>query len=209
MAFRAEGEAILLLDADSGWAIRSRLPHKIYFPSDSGQESSEIAREFSSSEYARTIHSIEAGAPPVANLVAEKRLISALNQLAAEDQIKSAHDVSDGGIAVTIAECCFASEGFSAHVSLVSKNPDEAALFGERGSRAIVSVTPENVAAARQIAAQYEVAVVEVGRVTRGGEFRIELNGQTVVSADLPSLADAWSGALERLLGANDLRKAE
>jgi hypothetical protein len=52
------------------------------------------------------------------------------------------------------------------------------------------------------------VAVVEVGRVTRG-EFSIELNGRAVISADNPLLADVWSGALERLLGANDLRKAE
>ena len=83
--------------------------------------------------------------------------------------------------------------------TLTSKEPDEAALFGERGARAVVSVTPENLAAVRRLAAQYEVAVVEVGRVSRG-EFRIELNGQTAVSAEVPSLADAWSGALERLL---------
>jgi phosphoribosylformylglycinamidine (FGAM) synthase-like enzyme len=70
--------------------------------------------------------------------------------------------------------------GLSAQISLAeSKEPDEAALFGERGARAVVSVTPENLAAVRRIAAQYEVAAVEVGRVTRG-EFRIELNGRTV-----------------------------
>ena len=100
---------------------------------------------------------------------------------------------------MTIAESCFASDGFSTRVLLTSKEPDEATLFGERGARAVVSVTPENVAAVRQIAAQYEVAAVEVGRVTRG-EFRIELNGKTVVSAEVPSLADIWSGALGRLL---------
>jgi phosphoribosylformylglycinamidine synthase II len=210
MALRNEGDSILLLDADSMWTINPDIEQgrKRYFPKDSGQESPGVAQEFSSSEYARTIHGIEAGAPPDANLAAEKRLISALNEFAAGGHLISAHDVSDGGIAVAIAECCFASHGLSSRVSLVSKNPDEAALFGERGARAIVSVTPENVAAVRRIAAQYEVAVVEVGRVTRG-EFRIELNGKTVVSADVPSLADAWGGALERLLGANDLRKAE
>ena len=133
-------------------------------------------REFSSSEYARTIHGIEAGAPPAVNLAAEKRLIALLVALASDGNLQSAHDVSDGGLAVTLAESCFASNGLSARVSLTSKEPDEAALFGERGARAIVSVTPENVAAVRRIAAQYEVAVVEVGRVTRG-EFRIELNG--------------------------------
>ena len=116
--------------------------------------------------------------------------------------------MSDGGLAVTLAESCFASDGLSVRASLTSKEPDEAALFGERGARVVVSVTPENVAAVRRIAAQYEVAVVEVGRVTRG-EFRIELNGQTVVSAEVPTLAGAWSGALERLLTTKVLRKAE
>ncbi len=89
-----------------------------------------------------------------------------------------------------------------------SNEPDEAALFGERGARAVVSVTPENVAAVRRIAAQYEVAVAELGRVTRG-EFRIQLNGRTAVSAEVPSLADGWNGAIERLLSTKDLRKAE
>ncbi len=210
MAFRNDGDAILLLDGNSGWAQTTSGPNswKVYFPIDSSQQTPEIAREFSSSEYARTIYGIEGGAPPAVDLAAEKKLIAALVALAAESKVQSAHDVSDGGIAVTLAESCFASKGLSAEISLTSKEPDEAALFGERGARAVVSVTPENVAAVRRIAAQYEVAAVELGRVTRG-EFRIELNGKTVVSADLPSLADAWSGALERLLGTNDLRKAE
>ena len=82
-------------------------------------------------------------------------------------------------MAVTLAESCFASDGLSAQVSLASKEPDEAALFGERGARAVVSVTPENVARVRPLAAQYEVAALEIGRVTRG-EFRIELNGRAV-----------------------------
>jgi phosphoribosylformylglycinamidine synthase subunit PurL len=183
MAFRAEGDVILLLDGNAA----------------AGGSPENAAKEFSSSEYARTIRGIEAGAPPAVNLSAEKRLIALLVALAGDGKLQSAHDVSDGGLAVTLAESCFASDGYSARVSLTSKEPDEAMLFGERGARAIVSVTPENVAAVRQIAAQYEVAVVELGRVARG-EFRIQLNGQTLVSADVPSLADAWNGALGRLL---------
>jgi len=201
IAFRAEGDSILLLDADSGWIINPKIEHgqKRYFPMDSDRESPNIAREFSSSEYARTIHEMEAGSPPEINLGAEKRLIAALVALAAEKKLQSAHDVSDGGIAVTLAESCFASSGLSANISLTSKEPDEAALFGERGARAVVSVTPENVAAVRRIAAQYQVAAVEVGRITRG-QFRIELNGRAAVSAEVPSLADNWNGAIERLL---------
>jgi len=209
MGFRAEGDVILLLDGNAGWftaATRGIL--KTYFPKDWSADWNEMTREFSSSEYARTIHGIVAGAPPAMDLAAEKRLIAVLVALAAEGALQSAHDVSDGGLAVTLAESCFASDGLSAKVSLTSKETDEAALFGERGARAIVSVTPENLAAVRRIAAQYEVALLEVGRVSKG-EFRIELNGQTVVSADPPSLIDAWAGALERLLRGNDFRKAE
>jgi len=192
MGFRAEGDVILLLDGHTGTA--NALENN--------------AREFSSSEYARTIHGIVAGAPPAVDLAAEKRLITLLVALAGEGRLQSAHDVSDGGLAVTLAESCFASDGLAARVSLTSKEPDEAAVFGERGARAIVSVTPENLAAVRRVAAQYEVAALEVGRITRG-EFRIELNGQAVVSADVPSLTQAWAGALERLLCGNDFRKAE
>jgi phosphoribosylformylglycinamidine synthase subunit PurL len=185
MAFRAEGDSILLLDESAG----------------AGGVPENATEEFSSSEYARTIRGIEAGAPPAVNLAAEKRLIALLVALANDGKLQSAHDVSDGGLAVTLAESCFASIGFSVRAALTSKEPDEAALFGERGARAVVSVTPENLAGVRRIAAQYEVAVVEVGRVTHG-EFRIELNGTTVVSAEVPSLADTWSGAFGRLLDA-------
>jgi phosphoribosylformylglycinamidine synthase subunit PurL len=188
IAFRTEGDVILLLDGNvsAGAAASAR---------------EKIAKEFSSSEYARTIYGIEAGSPPEVNLAAEKRLIAALVALASNAKLQSAHDVSDGGVAVTLAESCFTSDGLSAQVSVTSKQPDETALFGERGAHAIVTVSPENLGAVRRIAAQYEVAVLEVGRVSRG-EFRIELNGRTVVSADVLSLADAWSGAFERLLGA-------
>jgi len=119
--------------------------------------------------------------------------------LASEGALQSAHDVSDGGLAVTLAESCFASEGLSARVSLRSQEPDEAALFGERGARVAVSVTSANLARVLSVAAQYGVAASEVGRVARG-EFRIELNGRAVVSSTVPSLADAWANSLERLL---------
>jgi phosphoribosylformylglycinamidine synthase subunit PurL len=184
MAFRAENDLILLFDGSAAEASTTKNP----------------ALEFSSSEYARTLRGIEAGAPPAVNLAAEKRLIALLVFLASDGKLQSAHDVSDGGLAVTLAESCFASDGLSAKISLTSHEPDEAAVFGERGARAVVSVTPESLAAVLRIAAQCEVAAVEVGRVARD-EFRIELNGRTVVSAEVPSLADAWSGALGRLLG--------
>jgi phosphoribosylformylglycinamidine synthase subunit PurL len=214
MGFRAEGDAIVLLDGHTnGWwgvTVGGKLARTALLANDAptGTDSGARAREFSSSEYARTIRGIVAGAPPAVDLAAEKRLIALLEALAGEGALQSAHDVSDGGLAVTLAESCFASTGLSAQVSLTSKEPDEAALFGEGGARAVVSVTSANLARVRSLAAQYGVAAIETGRVARG-DFRIELNGRAVVSADVPSLADSWSGALERLLRDTDFRKAE
>jgi phosphoribosylformylglycinamidine synthase len=195
MGFRAEGDVIVLLDGRT-------TPGE-----NSAGEPPAAAREFSSSEYARTIHGIVAGVPAAMNLAAEKRLIALLVSLAGEGAMQSAHDVSDGGLAVTLAESCFASSGLSARVSLSSQEPDEAALFGEACARAVVSVTPEHLAHLHKIAAQYEVASLEIGRVTRG-EFRIELNGNAVVSADAPSLAGIWNGVLEQLLSVRDFQQS-
>jgi phosphoribosylformylglycinamidine synthase len=183
MGFRAEGDVIVLLDGRSGAKSAAR----------------NAAREFSSSEYARTIHGVEGGAPPAVDLAAEKRLIALLVALAGEGALRSAHDVSDGGLAVTLAESCFASDGLSASTALTSEEPDEAALFGEQGARAVVSLAPASLAGVLSLAAQYGVAARAIGSVTRG-EFRIELNGRAVVSSTVSSLAGAWANSLERLL---------
>ena len=88
MAFRAEGDVILLLD---GAAATDSTPSPAQNPVTAA------LREFSSSEYARTIAGIVAGTPPLIDLAAEKRLIEALVALATEGLLASAHDVSDGG----------------------------------------------------------------------------------------------------------------
>jgi phosphoribosylformylglycinamidine synthase len=194
MAFRAEGDVIVLLE---GSAAAEAATHRA------------AEREFSSSEYARTIAGVVAGAPPTIDLRAEKRLLDCLAALASEGVLRSAHDVSDGGLAVTVAESCFASGGpgdpplqnglLSAQVQLEGSEPTEAALFGERGARAVASVSCERLAQLRSVAAQYHLGAREVGRVTRG-EFRIQYNGRTVVSAAAESLLGTWAGALERAL---------
>jgi len=199
-AFRNEGDAIVLLDA--------------------GHETNslrEMQREFSSSEYAKTIHGIIAGAPPAIDLAAEKRLIDCLVALASEKVILSAHDVSDGGLAVTLAECCFESDGLSADVSLVggsfssgiqaltgrralaSEVPAELELFGERGARAIVSVSPALLARVDAIAAQWKVAARRIGTVVRG-DFRIEHKGAAVIRGNVDSFRQIWSQSLEKAI---------
>jgi phosphoribosylformylglycinamidine synthase subunit PurL len=182
---------------------------------------SALAREFSSSEYSKTIAAIVAGEPPAIGLAAEKRLIDCLVALASQGAVASAHDISDGGLAVALAESCFASMGnqpnvchsersllseeslfssLGADVVIANDAALESALFGECGARAIVSVSPENLAAVLAIARQYNVAACEIGKVIRGDAFRIEHKGRAVIDSSVESLRDVWASSLERAL---------
>jgi len=184
--FRNECDVIVLLDGNSA-----------------GVSGEQQQIEFSSSEYAKEIHGIVSGAPPAIDLAAEGRLIECLVKLAAERAVSSAHDISDGGVAATVAECCFHSEGLSAQIDLGSaKGPNEAAefaLFGERGARAVVSTSPASLARATAIAAQYGVNVQQIGSVTRA-DFRIQLKGVPVVRGKVDSFLQTWSEPLEKAI---------
>jgi len=194
MAFREEGDVILLLDGSTS-VVESQHAATLQ-----GNKSSALAQQFSSSEYSKIIGGIVAGEPPAIDLAAEKRLQDCLVALAAAGAVQSAHDISDGGLAVAVAESCFASNDFSALISLEDKIPAEAALFGERGARAIVSVKPTSLARVRDIARQYAVGAREIGEVTRGSTFRIQYNGRAVIDSFIHSLRDIWSHSLERTL---------
>jgi phosphoribosylformylglycinamidine (FGAM) synthase-like enzyme len=85
-------------------------------------------------------------------------------------------------------------------VKLEEEGPAEAAAFGERGARAVVSVTPSKLAAVLDTARQYNVAARELGQVTRDGSFRIEHKGRVVIDSFVETLRDAWAHSLERTL---------
>jgi phosphoribosylformylglycinamidine synthase subunit PurL len=198
IAFRNEGDIIVLLNGANS--------------SGAGQHttlSSARQREFSSSEYSKTIAGIVAGEPPSIELGAEKWLIDCLVALAAAGTVESAHDLSDGGAAVTIAESLFASvvaglqtgqPQLGATITLPENASAEYALFGEAGARAIVSVSPTKLAALRATARQYGVGAHEIGKVTRDNSLRIEYKGHVVVQSDVPALADVWANSLQRTL---------
>ena len=102
--------------------------------------------------------------------------------LADAGALQSAHDVSDGGVAVTLAESCFTAVGLGANVAVPEDVGAEYALFGERGARVVVSVSPEKLGALRTTARQYGVGAHEIGKVTADNALRIEYKGQAVVS---------------------------
>ena len=186
-AFRKEGDAILLLDGKFG---------------GEAVDAANVAVEFASSEYAKTLQGVVAGAPPAVDLAAEKRLIDCLVKLASERVISSAHDVSDGGLAVTLAESCFDTDGLSADITIsarASAEPAESALFGERGARVVVTAAAASLARINPIAAQYKVSVQPIGTVVRS-EFRIQYNGSPVIQGSLESFQQPWSDSLQKAI---------
>jgi phosphoribosylformylglycinamidine synthase len=196
IGFREEGDAIVLLDG-TAWPSEAQRAAPLQ----------DAVREFSSSEYSKTVSGIVAGEPPAIDLAAEKRLQECLIALAAAGAVRSAHDVSDGGIAVTLAESCFAAAPQDARARLGAEVnlPEEStaaeyALFGERGARAIVSVAPSLLGAVLETARQCGVTAKEIGQVIRDDAFRIEYRGSAVIDTSVAKLYDVWAHSLERTL---------
>jgi phosphoribosylformylglycinamidine synthase len=197
IAFQEEGDIIVLIDgAVSFVAAQHAAPPQ------------ELPREFSSSEYSKIVGGIVAGEPPPIDLAAEKRLQGCLVALAASGSVRSAHDASDGGIAVALAESCFsakvgaqhAAPQLGANVRLDDSSPAEYALFGERGARAVISVRPTFLAPVLETARQYGVAAQQIGQIIGSDAFRIEHKGRAVIDASVAKLYDAWAHSLERIL---------
>jgi phosphoribosylformylglycinamidine synthase len=187
IAFQKPGDLILLLDGAA--------------PADRTGDREREAREFSSSEYAKRISGIVAGQPPDIALGAEKRLIDCLVALAAAGVLQSAHDLSDGGLAVSLAECCFTAPSSGATVDLNDASPAEFALFQEGGARAVVSLARENLAGVLATAREYGVQASEIGSVIAGGGLRIQYRGRAVIDESVDSLCDVWANSLGRALG--------
>ena len=176
--FRRDGDAIMLLGDDRG--------------------------ELGGSEYLKVVHGLVRGLPPSLDLDVEGALQRLLVSLAEARLMRSAHDCSDGGIAVTVAECCFGTEGLGAtasidpvHISRLESIDLAAALFSESASRVVVSVAPEHVAKVLERAAAANVAVRMIGRVG-GARIRIAVGGTDTIDLSVDEAERVWSGAIEQ-----------
>jgi phosphoribosylformylglycinamidine synthase len=116
-----------------------------------------------------------------------------MRQIAAEGLAESAHDLSDGGLAVALAECCFGAGQIGAQVDLDSDLRPEILLFHEGPSRILISTAnPKAVAA---IAAQRGVEAVVIGTTIENG-LEIRQRGNTLGAWEVASLRPAYENAL-------------
>ena len=113
------------------------------------------------------------GGRPAVDLVAAARLVRLLPQLAERRMIRSAHDVSTGGLAVALAEMALAS-GAGAGISLDSTVAPGARWFGETPGRVVVSADPAEAGALELAAREHGVPARRIGRVAGGGELVLD-----------------------------------
>lgn len=153
--------------------------------------------ELGGSEYLSLIYGIENGMPPSIDLAAEKKLHEVILNANREDAIRSAHDCSEGGIAVAIAESCI-SGGLGAEIDFRFKISDlrkDALLFGESASRVIIS-TPENrVPDIKKIAEKHNLPYYLIGRV---GGSKLRIND--LIYIDLKEMEDIYRNSIRRAL---------
>ena len=162
-------------------------------------DTSDVEAEFGSSEYAKEILGQIWGFPPSLELEREAALQKAIVEMINQGLIESAKDCSEGGLAVTLAECGFA-RGIGAQVDLSSYGlVPEFVLFGEDASRILISCDPQNVGRIQQLAVQFGLSAESIGETVQD---KLEVRVAAVVAAEakVSDLRDVWAGALEQAL---------
>ena len=149
------------------------------------------ARDLSGAEYLELFRGMVVGRPYM-DLRLERKVQEVCRQAIEEGLVRSAHDCSDGGLAVALAEACFSHDiGFAGQFPVTGRW--DAALFGERQSRIIVSVAPDDMESLGTLADRMSVPWTLLGRTQSRGELLVP--GYLDVSLD--NLKEAWQSGLE------------
>ena len=160
-------------------------------------------------------HGLKIGPPPHVDLAHEIKVQNAVRDLIREGLVQSAHDCSEGGLAVTLAECCFNPERlFGANIDCSRRpvgdvehaeetNPTDAShseaatvLFNESQSRIVISVAPENLDKTISILRERDVPFQQLGKVG-SDELQIRIDEQTF-RWRVAEIYDDWWNAIRR-----------
>jgi phosphoribosylformylglycinamidine synthase len=171
--FQAEGDAIILLG--------------------------ETYAELGGSEYQKWATGSISGRPPHIDLAKEAAVQKLVYDAIRQGLVKSAHDLSEGGLGVALAESCFGNE-IGATVSLESDLRSDVLLFSESQSRILLSVAQEQKDAVLALAKERGVPAQVIG-TTSGKRLVVNVNGTEVIHAPLADLKAAWKDAIPCLIG--------
>ncbi|MEI7027986.1 phosphoribosylformylglycinamidine synthase subunit PurL [Paenibacillus sp. y28] len=170
--FKAEGDSIVLLG--------------------------ETFAELGGGEFQKVVHGVVEGRPPQIDLAVEKKLLNALLSAIQGGLVASAHDVSDGGLALALAESSI-SGGLGAEVAIETALRADHALFSESQSRILLSVKPDKQAALLKHFADHGVPAAVIGTV-KGTELNITVNAKSVIQKQVKQLEKVWKDAIPCLM---------
>lgn len=158
--------------------------------------------EIGGSEYLSRVHQITGGAPPACDLAGERRLIDALLEAITSGHVSSAHDCSDGGLAVALAECCIADpldvRGAEIDLSDWRALPLRALLFGEAQGRVIVSTS--RAAQVIAIAQKHGVPAAGIGSVKAASPNLSITVGDSRIAPTISEMGRAYHEAIPALM---------
>ncbi|MGI9628060.1 MAG: AIR synthase-related protein, partial [Longimicrobiales bacterium] len=178
-AFQTEGDTVFLLGTNKG--------------------------ELGGSEYLYQIHDLVAGEPPDVDLAAERSLQNLLLATARERLASSAHDLSEGGLAAALAECCLgrprSGPGVGARIELKDSLGEVPLLFGESHGRALVSCAADQKEALLKLAERHGVPIEEIGSVEAAGLGLAIKTPKNDLRFSLEELGTAYFGAIPEAMG--------
>jgi phosphoribosylformylglycinamidine synthase len=156
--------------------------------------------ELGGGAYLSELHAIERGALPELNYTLERSTCQAITTLISKGVLKSCHDLSQGGLGVALAECCFRDydEPCGARIRVTQQvtRPD-AFLFAETGARFIVSCAPEKLSEVRERCLELGLTITAEGAV---GGSTITVDG--IAELDAHTAFKVWFGGLSTLFEA-------
>lgn len=172
-AFKQEGDSILLLGVTKA--------------------------ELGGSEFQHAVHGVTEGRPPELDLATERKLLDAVLAAIRSGLVRSAHDLSEGGLAGALAESCISGKtGANIELSAGGLRPD-VALFSESQSRIILTSAPDRAEELKAAVAAYGVPVEIIGTVG-GDRLRVALDGAAALDEAVTELKTIWEDAIPCLM---------
>jgi len=154
--------------------------------------------ELGGSEYLKIIHGKVAGRPPELDLSKEKSVQQTCLEAVRFGLIKSAHDTSEGGLAVALSECCIAGN-IGAMLSFMDDLNPASLLFSETQSRIVLSISPENLFLLEKIAVKHRASIDVIGKVG-GKKLSIKKGNKTMIDLPVKMISDVYYDSVENIM---------
>jgi phosphoribosylformylglycinamidine synthase II len=158
-----------------------------------------LPHELGGSYYLQTQFGKKEGRVPEIDLSAEKKVQDFLLAHISNESVLAAHDVSEGGLLVALAEMLFGETGLGFSLSFDSHGPSgrlDSLLFGESQGRVLVAVSAERQETVLLAAEDSGLAAQVLGRADESGRLKISMAGEEILDASVSSLRESWSQAI-------------